>query len=71
MAQTRNSSNDIGKMTRITNALMEMLEDYRGDGPVITAINWDSDLDAALSVVLMKRSKFHCLMLPKFGGGWK
>ncbi|MCF3652462.1 AAA family ATPase [Synoicihabitans lomoniglobus] len=48
LARTRNARNDVGEVTRITNALLEMLEDYRGDGLVIAATNLDSDLDPAL-----------------------
>ena len=48
LARARNSRNDLGEVTRITNALLEMLEDYRGDGLVIAATNLDTDLDPAL-----------------------
>ena len=48
LARARNARNDVGEVTRITNALLEMLEDYRGDGLVIAATNLDADLDPAL-----------------------
>jgi len=48
LARSRTARNDIGEVTRITNALLEMLEDYRGDGLVIAATNLDSALDTAL-----------------------
>lgn len=48
LARSRAERNDVGEATRITNALLEMLEDYRGDGLVIAATNLDSALDAAL-----------------------
>lgn len=48
LARARNARNDVGEVTRITNALLEMLEDYRGDGLVIAATNLDTDLDPAL-----------------------
>ena len=48
LARSRTERNDVGEITRITNALLEMLEDYRGDGLVIAATNLDSALDTAL-----------------------
>lgn len=48
LARARNARNDVGEVTRITNGLLEMLEDYRGDGLVIAATNLDADLDPAL-----------------------
>jgi SpoVK/Ycf46/Vps4 family AAA+-type ATPase len=48
LARSRTERNDVGEVTRITNALLEMLEDYRGDGLVIAATNLDSALDGAL-----------------------
>ena len=48
LARSRNARNDVGEVTRITNALLEMLEDYRGDGLVIAATNLDTELDSAL-----------------------
>jgi SpoVK/Ycf46/Vps4 family AAA+-type ATPase len=48
LARSRTERNDVGEATRITNALLEMLEDYRGDGLVIATTNLDSSLDAAL-----------------------
>jgi len=48
LARSRTERNDVGEATRITNGLLELLEDYRGDGLVIAATNLDSALDAAL-----------------------
>jgi ATP-dependent 26S proteasome regulatory subunit len=48
LARSRAERNDVGEASRITNALLEMLEDYRGDGLVIAATNLDSALDPAL-----------------------
>ncbi|MBN8457933.1 MAG: ATP-binding protein [Verrucomicrobia bacterium] len=48
LARSRTDRNDVGEATRITNALLEMLEAYRGDGLVIAATNLDSALDSAL-----------------------
>lgn len=48
LARSRIERNDVGEATRITNALLEMLENYRGDGLVIAATNLDSVLDSAL-----------------------
>ena len=48
LASARNARNDVGEVSRITNALLELLEDYRGDGLVIAATNLDAGLDPAL-----------------------
>ncbi|HPA19072.1 MAG TPA: AAA family ATPase [Verrucomicrobiae bacterium] len=48
LARSRTVCNDVGEITRITNALLEMLESYTGDGLVIAATNIDSALDTAL-----------------------
>jgi SpoVK/Ycf46/Vps4 family AAA+-type ATPase len=48
LARSRTERNEVGEITRITNALLEMLEDYKGDGLVIAATNLDSALDTAL-----------------------
>jgi SpoVK/Ycf46/Vps4 family AAA+-type ATPase len=48
LARSRTERNDVGEATRITNALLEMLEGFRGEGLVIAATNLDSTLDAAL-----------------------
>lgn len=48
LARSRTERNDVGEATRITNALLEMLEGYRGGGLVIAATNLDSSLDPAL-----------------------
>jgi SpoVK/Ycf46/Vps4 family AAA+-type ATPase len=48
LASARNARNDVGEVTRITNALLEMLEEYRGNGLVIAATNLEAGLDPAL-----------------------
>lgn len=48
LARSRTARNDVGEVMRITNGLLEMLEDYNGDGLVIAATNLDSALDTAL-----------------------
>lgn len=48
LARARTERNDIGEINRITNALLELLEGYRGDGLVIAATNLESALDPAL-----------------------
>lgn len=48
LARARTARNDVGEVTRITNALLELLEDYHGDGLVIAATNLDAELDPAL-----------------------
>lgn len=48
LARSRTERNDVGEATRITNALLEMLEGFRGEGLIIAATNLDSALDAAL-----------------------
>lgn len=48
LARSRTERNDVGEVTRITNALLEMLESYKGDGLIIAATNLDSSLDSAL-----------------------
>jgi len=48
LARSRTERNDIGEVNRITNALLEMLEEFRGDGLVIATTNLDSVLDSAL-----------------------
>ncbi len=48
LARSRTERNDVGEVNRITNALLEMLEDFNGQGLVIAATNLDSALDSAL-----------------------
>jgi SpoVK/Ycf46/Vps4 family AAA+-type ATPase len=48
LARSRTERNDVGEVARITNGLLEMLEDYKGEGLVIAATNLDSALDTAL-----------------------
>ena len=42
------SGNDVGEVARVVNALLEHLEEYRGDGLVIAATNLDESLDPAI-----------------------
>jgi len=48
LARSRTERNDVGEVTRITNALLEMLENHIGEGLVIAATNLDSSLDQAI-----------------------
>jgi SpoVK/Ycf46/Vps4 family AAA+-type ATPase len=48
LARSRTERNDVGEVNRITNALLEMLEGYKGEGLIIAATNLDSALDTAL-----------------------
>lgn len=48
LARSRTERNDVGEVNRITNALLDLLEGYRGEGLVIAATNLDSALDSAL-----------------------
>lgn len=48
LARSRLNRNDIGEASRITNALLEMLEGFSGKGLIIAATNLDSELDSAL-----------------------
>lgn len=47
LARSRTERNDVGEINRITNALLELLDTYPGDGLVIAATNLDSALDTA------------------------
>jgi len=47
LARSRTERNDVGEVNRITNALLETLERYPGDGLIIAATNLDSALDTA------------------------
>lgn len=48
LARSRTERNDVGEVNRITNALLELLDSYRGNGLIIAATNLDSALDNAL-----------------------
>jgi ATP-dependent 26S proteasome regulatory subunit len=48
LARSRTERNDIGEVNRITNSLLEMLEDFQGQGLVIAATNLNTALDTAL-----------------------
>ncbi len=48
IARTRGDRNDVGEVQRIVNMLLQMLEDYRGEGFVIAATNVEESLDRAV-----------------------
>ena len=48
IARSRGSSNDVGEVSRVVNMLLQLLEDYRGDGLVIAATNHYESLDQAI-----------------------
>jgi SpoVK/Ycf46/Vps4 family AAA+-type ATPase len=48
IARARGNQNDVGEAQRIVNMLLQMLDDYRGDGMVIAATNLEESLDRAI-----------------------
>jgi ATP-dependent 26S proteasome regulatory subunit len=48
IARARGSGNDVGEVSRVVNMLLQLLEDYRGDGLVIAATNHYESLDQAI-----------------------
>ncbi len=48
IARARGNRNDVGEAQRIVNMLLQMLDDYRGDGMVIAATNLEESLDRAI-----------------------
>jgi len=48
IARSRGDRNDVGEVSRVVNMLLQMLEDYRGDGLVIAATNFYESLDNAI-----------------------
>ncbi len=48
IARARGDRNDVGEVQRIVNMLLQMLDDYRGDGLVIAATNLEESLDRAI-----------------------
>ena len=48
IASSRIMRNDVGEVPRIVNMLLQLLEDYSGDGLVIAATNLTENLDRAL-----------------------
>jgi len=48
IARSRRETNDVGEVPRVVNMLLELLEDFRGEGLVIAASNLDDALDAAI-----------------------
>lgn len=48
IARSRMEKNDVGEASRVVNMLLQLMEDYQGDGMVIAATNIDEALDPAL-----------------------
>ena len=48
IARARGDRNDVGEAQRIVNMLLQMLDDYKGDGLVIAATNLEESLDRAI-----------------------
>ena len=48
IARSRGQRNDVGEISRVVNMLLQLLEDYRGDGLVIAATNYYEALDPAI-----------------------
>jgi ATP-dependent 26S proteasome regulatory subunit len=48
IAQSRGQRNDVGEISRVVNTLLQLMEDYRGEGLVIAATNVFESLDRAL-----------------------
>jgi len=48
IARSRIEGNDVGEVPRIVNMLLQLLEDFRGDGLVIAATNIEDALDHAM-----------------------
>lgn len=48
IARSRGEQSDVGEVSRVVNMLLQLLEDYRGDGLVIAATNHYEALDRAI-----------------------
>ncbi len=48
IARSRGDRNDVGEVSRVVNMLLQLLEDYRGDGLIIAATNHYDSLDKAI-----------------------
>jgi len=48
IARARGERNDVGEVSRVVNMLLQLLEDYKGDGLVIAATNHYESLDKAI-----------------------
>jgi ATP-dependent 26S proteasome regulatory subunit len=48
IARARGERNDVGEVSRVVNMLLQLLEDYQGDGLVIAATNHYESLDHAI-----------------------
>lgn len=47
IARSRGDRNDVGEVSRVVNMLLQLLEDFKGDGLVIAATNYYEALDKA------------------------
>lgn len=48
IARSRRSTNDVGEVPRIVNTLLQLMEDFEGNGLIVAATNMTSALDEAL-----------------------
>lgn len=48
IARSRGDQHDVGEVSRVVNMLLQLLEDYRGDGLIIAATNHYESLDKAI-----------------------
>lgn len=48
IARARGAANDVGEVSRVVNMLLQLLEEYQGDGLVIAATNHYQSLDSAI-----------------------
>ena len=48
IARSRGSNNDVGEVSRVVNMLLQLLEEFRGDGLIIAATNHYESLDKAI-----------------------
>ena len=48
ITKDRGDIHDVGEIKRATNSLLQMMDDYRGDGILIAATNYESLLDKAV-----------------------
>jgi SpoVK/Ycf46/Vps4 family AAA+-type ATPase len=64
IARSRGERNDVGEVSRVVNMLLQLLEDYSGDGLVIAATNLYESLDKA---VYRRFDESIQIPLPSFG----
>jgi len=48
IAKSRNTTNDVGELSRIVNTLLQLLEDYEAPGLLVATTNLDKTLDRAI-----------------------